>query len=257
MAFSSSIAPETIHPSLWRASQLARGMGEYVASGHTALAEELPGGGWPSGALTEILIQHQGTAELSLLQAALASLKQGHIIFLQAPYPPQAFALSELGLDLSQLLWIRCGKHADALWTAEQILRSGSCAALLFWQSQVKTESLRRLHLAAQSGRTLFFMMRPPEYAQSPSPAPLRLKLSTVATGLQIEFIKRRGAQQHAPLLIRLPLLSSMYSHGNTYLDQHIDHVDPQSITATSAATLASLAHATTLHRRVSSELVS
>ncbi len=259
MAFSSSIAPETIHPSLWRASQLARGTGEYVASGHAALAAELPGAGWPGGALTEILIQHQGTAELSLLHAALASLKQGHIIFLQAPHPPQALALSELGLDLSRLLWIRCNKHADALWTAEQILRSGSCAALLFWQSQVKTESLRRLHLAAQSGRTLFFMMRPPEYAQSPSPAPLRLKLSAVVTGLQIEFIKRRGAQQHTPLLIRLPLLSSMYSHGNTYLDQHIDHVDPQPITVTgnSTATLASRAHAATFHRRVSSELVS
>ena len=253
MAFSSSIAPETIHPSLWRASQLARGMGDYVPSGYAALAAELPGAGWPGGALTEILIQHPGTAELSLLQAALANLKQGNIIFLQAPYPPQAFALSELGLDLSQLLWIRCGKHADALWTAEQILRSGSCAALLFWQSQVKTESLRRLHLAAQSGRTLFFMMRPPDYAQCPSPAPLRLKLSTVATGLQIEFIKRRGAQQNAPLLIRLPLLSSMYSQSNIYTD----HVDPQPIAVTSTSTLARLAHAATLHRRVSSELVS
>lgn len=257
MAFNAFIAPETIHPSLWRASQLARGTGVYVASGHVALSAELPGGGWPGGALTEILIQHQGTAELSLLQAALASLKQGHIIFLQAPYQPQAFALSELGLDLSQLLWIRCSKHADALWTAEQILRSASCAALLFWQSQVKTEALRRLHLAAQSGRTLFFMMRPPEYAHSPSPAPLRLKLSTAATGLQIDFIKRRGAQQHAPLLIRLPLLSSMYSQGNI----HTDHVDPHTIAAASqiahTATLASLTHAATFYRRVSSELVS
>ena len=196
-------------------------------------------------------------SELSLLQAALASLKQGHIIFLQAPYQPQAFALSELGLDLSQLLWIRCSKHADTLWTAEQILRSASCAALLFWQGQVKTESLRRLHLAAQSGRTLFFLIRPPEYAHSPSPAPLRLKLSTAATGLQIDFIKRRGAQQYAPLLIRLPLLSSMYSHGNI----HIDHVNPHTIAAASqiahTATLASLAHAATLYRRFSSELAS
>ena len=35
------IAPETIHPSLWRAYQLARGTGVYVASGHTALSAEL------------------------------------------------------------------------------------------------------------------------------------------------------------------------------------------------------------------------
>ena len=233
MTFSSSLAPETIHPSLWRASQLARGNGEYVPSGYAALSAELPGAGWPGGALTEILIQHQGTAEISLLQPALASLKQGHIIFLQAPYQPQAFALAELGLELSQMLWIRCDKHVDALWTAEQILRSGSCSALLFWHHQVKTEALRRLHLAAQSGRTLFFMMRPPQYAQSPSPAPLRLQLSTVATGLQIDFIKRRGALQHAPLIIRLPLLASMYSHDpihRTYAKPPQLGVPPQAV---------------------------
>lgn len=255
MISTSSLSPETIHPSLWRASQLARGTGAYVKSGYAALSLELPGGGWPAGALTELLIQHHGTAELRLLQPALSSLKQGHIVFLQAPYQPQALALSDLGLDVSQLLWVRGNKHADALWAAEQILRSGSCDALLFWQSQVKTESLRRLHLAAQSGRTLFCMVRPSDYALMPSPAPLRLKVKPVLHGLQIEFIKRRGRQSDKPLVIPIARLPSMYSHDNADADLHAN-INTRTASGTTT-TMAGAADAFNLHRSISSELVS
>ncbi|CAN5843619.1 translesion DNA synthesis-associated protein ImuA [soil metagenome] len=216
-------APEAIHPSLWRASQLARGMGQYLASGYEALSAELPGGGWPMGALTELFIQHRGSAEIQLLQPALTSLKQGHIALLQPPYQPQALAMSALGIDAARLLWIRCQKHSDALWAAEQILRNGSCSALLFWQNQIKTESLRRLHLAAQGGQTLFCMIRPPDYALTASPAPLRLKIHMVMHGLQIDFIKRRGIQRQAPLFLSVPALSSMFSTEHIYADNTIE----------------------------------
>jgi protein ImuA len=69
-------------------------------------------------------------------------------------------------------------------------LRSDSCGALLFWQTQIRTDSLRRLHLAAQADETLFFVMRPIAAAQDPSPAPLRLGLCPKAGGLEIEFVK-------------------------------------------------------------------
>jgi protein ImuA len=57
------------------------------------------------------------------------------------------------------------------LWAAEQVLRSGSFGALLFWTNHARGESLRHLHLAAQCGETLFFMMRPLASAQDFSPA--------------------------------------------------------------------------------------
>jgi protein ImuA len=98
-------------------------------------------------------------------------------VLLQPPHPPQALALAALGVPPSQLIWLRSSRTADALWAAEQVLRSGSCGALLFWQNHARSESLRRLHLAAQSGETLFFMMRPLAAAQDASPAPLRLAL--------------------------------------------------------------------------------
>jgi hypothetical protein len=88
------------------------------------------------------------------------------------------------------------------LWAAEQVLRSGSCGALLFWQTQIRSDSLRRLHLAAQSAETLFFMMRPMAAAQDASPAPLRLGLRPKTGGIEIEFVKRCGPQRNGPLFL-------------------------------------------------------
>jgi protein ImuA len=72
------------------------------------------------------------------------------------------------------------------------------------WQKQTRGETLRRLHLAAQSGETLFCLLRPLAAAQEASPAPLRLSLRPVAGGLDIGFIKRRGPQRDAPLFLPL-----------------------------------------------------
>jgi protein ImuA len=129
-------------------------------------------------------------------------------VLVQPAHAPQALALAALGLAPSQLIWIRSSRGADALWAAEQVLRSGSCGALLLWQNHARGESLRRLHLAAQSGETLFFLMRPLAAAQDASPAPLRLSLRPAAGGIDIGFVKRRGPQRDAPLF--LPLTPSL-----------------------------------------------
>ena len=220
MSPSTSIALENLHPSLWRGSQLARGMGDYVECGYPQLSSELPGGGWPTGALTELFIEHEGSAELQLLRPALNAHRHGQIVFLQTPYQPQASALAQAGLNLDRVLWLRCNKMADALWTAEQILRSGSCAALLFWQSQVKAEALRRLHLAAQHGRTLFYVIRPLNFTLHPSPAILRIQVKLAERGLQLSFIKRRGAQKHEALFLPMTLPSPMFSR--IHLQAHV-----------------------------------
>ena len=196
---------ENLHPSLWRASQLGRSFGEYLDCGHPSLADELPGAGWPLANLTELLVQQAGSAELQLLSPALAQLREGQIILLNTPYQPQILALSALRLDLSRVLWLPCSKPQDALWAAEQIVKNQACSALLLWQparQNFKSDALRRLHLAAQTGRSLFCLIRPWESQLSPSPAPLRLKLALDNTGLQIEVFKRRGAQQAKPIVL-------------------------------------------------------
>ena len=201
-------SPEALHPSLWRASQLARASTRCIDTGHPVLSAQLPGGGWPTGTLVDLMPQQAGIGELRLLRPALASVARRRIVLVQPPHPPQALALAALGLAPSQLLWIRSARTADALWAAEQVLRSGSCGALLLWQQHARGETLRRLHLAAQSGDTLFFMLRPLAAAQDASPAPLRLGLRPAVGGIEIEFIKRRGPQRDAPLF--LPLTPSV-----------------------------------------------
>ncbi len=206
MALSAPIsAPEALHPSLWLASQLAHSANRCADTGFAALSAQLPGGGWPSGTLIDLLVQQPGIGELRLLRPALAALGQRPIVLLQPPHAPQALALAALGLPPSQLIWLRSGaKSGDALWAAEQVLRSGCCGALLFWQQHVRGEALRRLHLAAQSGETLFWMLRPLSAAQDSSPAPLRLSLRPAPGGIDIGFVKRRGPQRDAPLFLPL-----------------------------------------------------
>jgi len=210
---STSVAPESLHPSLWRASQLARSGTRCIDTGHAALSAQLPGGGWPTGTLVDLLIQQPGIGELRLLRPALAEVARRRVVLLQPPHPPQALALAALGVPPSQLIWLRAGQTADALWAAEQVLRSGSCGALLFWpghagQNHVRADSLRRLHLAAQAGETLFFLMRPLAACQDASPAPLRLALRPQAGGVEIDFVKRRGPARDASLF--LPLTSHL-----------------------------------------------
>jgi protein ImuA len=201
-------APEDLHPSLWRASQLAHASTRCVDTGHPALSAQLPGGGWPAGTLIDLLVQQPGIGEIRLLGPSLARVAGRRIVLLAPPHAPQALALAALGLAPSQLVWLRASRSADALWAAEQVLKSGSCGALLFWQQHARGESLRRLHLAAQNGETLFFMFRPLAAAQDASPAPLRLALRPADGGIDIGFVKRRGPQRDAPLF--LPLTPSL-----------------------------------------------
>ena len=124
-------ALETLHPSLWRASQLARATTQCVETGHSTLSTQLPGGGWPIGTLTELLLQQPGIGELRLLGPALAEVASRRVVLLEPPHPPQALALAALGLAPENVIWLRSGRTADTLWAAEQVLRSGSCGALL------------------------------------------------------------------------------------------------------------------------------
>ena len=139
---------------------------------------------------------------MRLLAPALAKVAERRVVLLQPPHAPQALALAALGLPPSSVLWLRAERTADMLWAAEQVLRSGSCGALLFWQQHMRPESMRRLHLAAQAGETLFFMMRPLAVARDASPAPLRVSVRPAPGGVDIGFVKRRGPQSDETLFL-------------------------------------------------------
>jgi protein ImuA len=192
------------HGHVWRANQMGVYSSAVIATGYGALDAELPNGGWPTAALTELL-QQPGTGEMRLLQPALQRIaKNRSVALVQPPHLPQAIAWSAWGLPTEQLLWVKTARSADALWAAEQILRNGSCGALLLWQSHIRHESLRRLHLAAQASDMLFWMLRPLSAMQDASPAPLRISLRAANGGVDIDIVKRRGPHHERSLFLPL-----------------------------------------------------
>jgi protein ImuA len=210
-----TVLAEEIHPSLWRASQLARGRGRVIDTGYPALSAELPSGGWPVGALVDLLVQQAGVGELRLLRPAFSASENRPVALVQPPHIPHGLGLSYIGLSIERVLRVQAAKTADALWSVEQILRAGSCSALIFWTQYAKASSLRRLHLAAQSSETLFVMVRPLAAAQDSSPALLRLALRPSADGLTVDIVKRREPARAEPLAIPLqptPVLLSQHA---------------------------------------------
>jgi hypothetical protein len=161
-------------------------------TGHAALDAVLPAGGWPEAALSEILIATEGIGELQLLWPTLARLTaQGERVVLVAPpFLPYPQAWLAAGVDLRQLALIEASGR-DALWAAEQCLRSGSCGAVLCWPQQADDRALRRLQVAAESGQTLAFAYRPLREAVNPSPAALRLAVDNRPA--QLRVLKCRG----------------------------------------------------------------
>ncbi|WP_151446998.1 translesion DNA synthesis-associated protein ImuA [Lacisediminimonas profundi] len=198
--------PSGFAHAVWRANQVGMYQSAATSSGFPVLDAVLPQGGWPGAALIELLLQQPGIGELRLLQPALEAIaRKRSVVMVQPPCLPQAAAWQGWGLAPQQLLWIRTRQTADALWSAEQVLKNGSCGVLLLWQQQVRPEALRRLHLAAQAADTLFWMMRPLAAAQDSSPSPLRLALRPAPGGLALQVIKRRGPQLDETLFIALP----------------------------------------------------
>jgi protein ImuA len=197
---------EYLHPALWRAHQLGRGRTQVHASGFAALDAELPGGGWPQRALTELLLGSTGWGELRLLAPVLARVNAAGrgLLLIGPPAEPNAEALAQLGLDLRRCVVI---DGPDLLWPLEQALRSGQVGAVVAWApASLRGEALRRLQLAAQSHEGPAFLFRLPAVARQPSPAPLRLALAGAGPDtLAVRLLKRRGPVRETPLQIALP----------------------------------------------------
>jgi cell division inhibitor SulA/protein ImuA len=179
-----------------------------LPSGFAALDAELPGGGWPLGALCELLPRHVGIGELRLLGPALARLSAAgrSLAWIAPPHRPYAPALAAAGIDLARVLVVNTRSEREAWWAAEQALASRSCGAVLLWPGQLPFIALRRLSLASAGSSALSFLFRAPDTASNASPAVLRLALSACVGGLRLDLLKRRGA----PALHGLMLDTSM-----------------------------------------------
>jgi hypothetical protein len=201
---SSSLDKLLENPRVWRGHSQAQAS-PGLSSGYEALDRHLPGGGWPRNSLTEILVEHYGVGELRLLMPALAALsaadsgvdynEPGWIAWVAPPFQPYPPALQQWGIDLSRMLIVRPKNDSEMLWSAEQALSSGTCAAVLLWPDVLDDQASRRLQLAAEKGNSWAIAFRPPSARREPSAAALRLELLANGEGTRVSILKSRGGR--------------------------------------------------------------
>lgn len=204
---------------LWRGNSLGRMAEPVLASGFDALDAELPGGGWPLKAVTELLTPQAGALEWRLLAPALRQwwasqapatrmppspgLRRGRaaarapaalrsLLLINPPHTPHLPGLQGLGLPASALLWVAAGTPAEALWAAEQAIKSQ--VAVLAWLPEARPEQVRRLQVAALGSDAPAFLVRPERSGGQSSAAPLRLVVKPgEGWQLAVHLLKRRG----------------------------------------------------------------
>lgn len=234
--------PASAHPltladlpaDVWHAHALAVSHAQVVCTGDAVLDAQLPGGGWPVGAMTEILQPPGVHSEWRLLLPALARSGSGPVVLVGAPQVPFAPALAAQGLHAQRLLWVTESAAATRLWVAEQALRCAEVDAVLAWLPQARSDQLRRLQMAAAEHHKLLFALRPAQAQWDASPAALRLCVAPAGAGaqdtspgdaLEVQVLKRRGPPLSRPLHLaarsaRLALLLAAAQGGFHALDR-------------------------------------
>jgi cell division inhibitor SulA/protein ImuA len=193
---------------VWRgkALRLARST---VPTGFAALDDDLPGGGWPRGALIEVFVERYGIGELTLLIPALAALTHGGpgrppqaartrkwVAWIAPPFVPYAPALQQRGVGVDGLLIVQpSASRKDRLWTLEQVIRSGSISGVLAWLSAADHIALRRLQLAAEEQSCWTVLFRPFAARREPSVAALRIALEREDGATFVRIDHCRGAR--------------------------------------------------------------
>jgi len=192
------IDPRTLlGPKVWRATEQAQIRTE--PTGFDVLDRALPGGGWPLGAVSEVLHAQLGAGELSLALPLLARLTQAGrpVAFVAPPMLPYAPRLAAAGIQLSKLLVVdrtESGTEQNALWSAEQLLRAAAGAVLL-WIEKADAHALRRLQLAAEESDSCVLLYRSERHAAESTPSALRLRIWRQNAAPQVEVLKCRGAR--------------------------------------------------------------
>lgn len=173
-----------------------------LPTGFHELDQQL-GGGWPVGTLTELIYQHDGSGELSLLLPALASStrhSKQRAAFVSPPHTPYAPALLNAGITLERLTIAQA--EEQTLWASEQLLRSGLFDIVVLWPKKTSNREQRRLQLAAEAGHAVAICYRPYHTASEHSAAGLRVCLHTQANTLQLDIIKSRGSRKIRPITL-------------------------------------------------------
>ncbi|MCW4439674.1 translesion DNA synthesis-associated protein ImuA [Vibrio splendidus] len=185
--------------------------GSTTSTGYSQLDKQLDGG-FPTYGVIEVESQ-QGIGELRLLTPYLAQQNSQKLaIFINPPGKICAEFFSSQGIELENILIIQPQRDLDALWAAEQCLKSGACHSVLLWGADLEIHQTKRLQAASETGKCLQFHFKATSHNQLSLPVSLSMKLSSHAQGLKVEVTKRKGSWSYGSFILDMsqnwPLLT-------------------------------------------------
>lgn len=175
---------------LWQGSETKYEQSSH-STGFNTLDDKLAGGFPPHGVVE--IQSLSGIGELRLIYPYLKQHDKRLTVFINPPGIVQAESLKCEGINLEHVLVLTPKNHKEALWAAEQCLKSGACCQVLLWQDKLEVHQVRRLNVASETGNCLQFLFRSPQESVFSLPVSLSLSLQADPQGLQISVPKRKG----------------------------------------------------------------
>ena len=219
---------------LWRGCDHKGESSDTIATGFAELDAMLPASGWPMQGLIEMVSERWGVGELQLFLPLMRQLiaRGNWVLWIAPPYSPYAPGLAQAGIDLRRILIVGgsnaplkseafYGKKSapepvsserlsskEALWSMEKALQTQHCGLVLAWHSQLPQPTLRRLQLAAITGKTLGVVFMSKNSEHSPSSMRLKIKSSerdgAEAAYAEVGLLKARGSYRQSTARINL-----------------------------------------------------
>ncbi|TQV77312.1 translesion DNA synthesis-associated protein ImuA [Aliikangiella marina] len=206
MSRSTAVSQLLKNQAIWQAGSNSSST-RTLSTGYQQLDEILHLGGWPQGAVSELLLSQNGIGEIRLLSPLLAKLNRqpGYITWINPPYEPYPPALAKHQLDLNRIIVVRTQKVVDTVWAAQQALASNACSAVLTWlPNNNLNKAIRKLNLAAKTGNCWGFIFRSQQFHQQASAAPLRILMASEQRHQKLSIIKQPGGWSGQELTLKL-----------------------------------------------------
>ena len=175
-----------------------------LSTGCQPLDECLPQKGYLPGSVVEYLrlTPACGATQLALAAASEALQDQQRFLVVidtqHRIYPP---ALASRGIDLKQVILVRPESRADALWAADQALRTSAVAAVVAEFDRIDDRAARRLQLAAEIGGGIALLLRSATARHQPSWAEVQWLVRSASSSnrrLQVQLARVRGGKAGA-----------------------------------------------------------
>lgn len=148
--------------------------------------------GLPAHGLIEIQTMH-GWGEIRLLIGYLKhKQEQGLISIIRPPGILNSEFLLQHGIKLDQILLINPKSGTDALWAAEQCLKSGLCSSVLLWKNRLSIKEAKRINLACEQGHASLFLIRCVQTSLV-SGSKIAIQLQPESNGVRIKIKRRKG----------------------------------------------------------------